>query len=482
MRDRSPAARWTFVALALATSVVLTVAALGGPDTATEQPPVGTLTTPLWSVRRTPTVVVDAAGRERLATAVATAVGSNQSCTTVSDGRSTLLDTSAEALTPASTMKLLTAAAALDAFGPGHRFATTVRPEGTVRDGTVDRLALVGGGDPLLATPERIAVDAADPDTAGLAVSPLGDLADAIVGAGIRSVPGGIRGVDAAFDDTRYLETWTPSLRAAIGPVGALTVNDGLTGPAGTGAPATDPALNAATELTRLLTERGVAVGAPGRATQAPDTEPVARITSPRLDAIVTEMLSASDNLTAEMLVRSLGARADATVGDRAPGTTTAGLNDLRHRLQRLGVDLDHATVADGSGLSRENALPCATLLEVLDLARRPGLGAIEDGLAIAGERGTLATRLRGTALADNLRAKTGTLEGVSGLAGTVTADRPLTFAVLANGIFGESAAFTLRESVASAIGAFPLISDAPGVVPAPTPAARACPAGDPAC
>ena len=382
------------------------------------------------------------------------------------------------ALVPASTLKLLTATAALHRLGPDFRFTTAVVAPNAVHDGTVARLELVGGGDPLLATPERIAADQADSEFRNLPTTKLADLADAIVAAGVRRIPGGIIGSDDRYDRMRYLDTWAASTRADIGPVGALTVNDGLAGPAGTGAQVADPALNAATELTRLLVARGVAVGAPSRADHATaGATEIAKIQSPPLTDVIAEMLSASDNLTAEMLTRELGHQA-------GTGTTARGVEIIRDEMAKLGVDLAGATMVDGSGLSRADVLRCPTLVQILDLTRDPGFAPIADGLAVAGVRGTLADRLRGTPLAGNLRAKTGTLTGVSALAGFVTADRPLTFNLIVNGDFGESSAFAVREAMASDIAAFANAFASDALVPAPNApiSSRACPPGEPAC
>ena len=207
---------------------------------------------------------------------------------------------------------------------------------------------------------------------------------------GVRSIPGGVQGVDAAYDRTRSLDSWSAGAKAAIGPIGALTVNDGFAGAAGTGGAVADPAANAAAELTRLLAARGVHLGAPGRAEHAPDDAvPVAAIRSDTLGAVVTEMLSASDNLSAEMLVRQLGTTDGA-------GTTPHGVAVLLHRLRGLGVNLDGANVVDGSGLSEQDALRCASLVDVLELTRHPPFRVIRDGLSVAGERGTLAPRFAG--------------------------------------------------------------------------------------
>ena len=137
-------------------------------------------------------------------------------------------------------------------------------------------------------------------------------------------------------------------------------------------------------------------------------------------------------------------------------------------RSTKLHVDLDGASFVDGSGLAHDDRLTCATLVDVLRHASRPRLRAVADGLAIAGARGTLALSLRGTPLENNLRAKTGTLSGVSGLAGYVRSDRPLTFALLLDGGFSQNAGYALREGMATDIATYPAVADAGGLVPAP--------------
>ena len=80
----------------------------------------------------------------------------------------------------------------------------------------------------------------------------------------------------------------------------------------------------------------------------------------------------------------------------------------------------------------------------------------IKTGLAIAGVRGSLALRLDGTELDGRLFAKTGTLNGVSALAGRVEVRRPLLFALILNGSFSEQQAYAKREAVAKLISRFP--------------------------
>jgi D-alanyl-D-alanine carboxypeptidase/D-alanyl-D-alanine-endopeptidase (penicillin-binding protein 4) len=450
----------------LVVAIALVAVGLSGPGAAGARSRTAALATPLWSVRRLPQSVVDAVGAQTLSAALAGRTSGLQSCTVVHDDTvgTDVTATGSAPLAPGSTLKLLTATAAVSALGADFHFTTTAVAPDAAKDGAVARLYLVGGGDPLLATPERIALDQRDPDTAGLPSSPLATLADRIEAAGVQRIPGGVIGVDDRYDRARVVPGWTAGVTTDIGPIGALTVNDGLAGDAGTGADVTDPALNAAAQLSRLLTARGVTVGPAGRADHAPNgTKRIAALDSPPLPQVLEEMLSASDNLTAEMLTRELGLRAGA-------GTTAQGVQAIRDQLTKLHIDLTGASFIDGSGLAHDDRLTCATLLAVLQVDAQPRWRAVADGLAIAGKRGTLALSLRGTPLDGNLHAKTGTLAGVSGLAGYVRSDRPLTFALLLAGGFSQNAGYTLREGMAADIAAYPAVADTPGLVPEPIP------------
>ncbi len=140
----------------------------------------------------------------------------------------------------------------------------------------------------------------------------------------------------------------------------------------------------------------------------------------------------------------------------------------IKARLHALGLPTEQLTMVDGSGLSRDNRAPCSLLLATLELARTPKFTSIREGLSVAGERGTLATRFRGTPLQGKLVAKTGSLSGVAGLAGYVAVKLPLEFSLLLNGSFGESQGVGAREQVAQVIAAYPDSPAADALVPAP--------------
>jgi len=456
--------RRLLIGVLLLGGIALVVAALRPPSASSVAARSSGPGAPLWSVRRVPSAVTDLVGAQRLQAELSEIAAGTQHCFEVRDGTAPLAAAAPEASEiPASTLKLLTAAAALYVLGPDYRYTTRAVAASEPQGGVVEQLYLVGVGDPVLSTPERVAEIAADPLTAGSASTPLAQLADGIVAVGVQSIPGGVIGVDDRFDTERFSPRWPASYRSEIGAVGALVVNGGKTGPSGAGGPSTDPALDAAAQLTRLLAARGVVVGAPGRG-RAPDPSvPIATVASPPLTEVLTSFLASSDNLAGEMLVKELAVRAG------TPGTTANGVQVVMERLAALGIPLEGVTIVDGSGLSRDDRATCNALLATLALGREdPRYATLRDGLAVAGERGTLATRLVGTPLAGRLVAKTGSLNGVSGLAGVTTTRRPLDFALLLNGQFSESSALTLRERMAAAVAAYPNAPDPDTLVPAP--------------
>jgi D-alanyl-D-alanine carboxypeptidase/D-alanyl-D-alanine-endopeptidase (penicillin-binding protein 4) len=157
-----------------------------------------------------------------------------------------------------------------------------------------------------------------------------------------------------------------------------------------------------------------------------------------------------SDNYFAETLLKVLGARAG------APGSTSSGAQVVTSTMRRLGVT---SNVADGSGLSRANATsPRAVVALLRSMSADPVAGPpFEASLAVAGRTGTLTGRMRGTAAAGNCRGKTGSLQGISALAGYCTAadsSTRVTFAFLMNrvNLFG---ARRLQDRMAAALARY---------------------------
>lgn len=458
--------RRLLVAALLVGAIVSGVLAVLARDDAAEAGPGGpALATPTWSPRRIPQPFVDSVGAARLQQQLDGAVGSADGCFNVLTAAGPVAARAATVpYIGASTQKLLTGAAALAVLGPDTTLGTRVVASGEPESGTVDRLVLVGGGDPLLSTGEFRAQLDADPKTAGTPSTSMEALADAIVAKGIRRV--NVLGVDdGRYDSERYLPAWPASYRTEgqIGPIGALTVNKGFTRLKPTPIAVEDPALYAGNELARLLRARGVTVNGTAQRAKVPDgAAELARIESAPMKDVVAQVVRSSDNLASEMLVKEIG------VKDAKEGTTAAGVAAATKRLADLGVPTAGVNLVDGSGLARDNRVTCQALAATVDLGARPELRSLWDGMAVAGQSGTLADELQGTGLEGRLRGKTGFLNGVTGLAGLVDVGRPVRFALVINGSFGEAQAITIRGQLAQIIARFPDAPAADALVPLP--------------
>ncbi|MGH9112481.1 MAG: D-alanyl-D-alanine carboxypeptidase/D-alanyl-D-alanine endopeptidase, partial [Acidimicrobiales bacterium] len=259
-------------------------------------------------------------------------------------------------------------------------------------------------------------------------------LVDAVVAAGVTRVEGSVVGDGTRYDTQRYNPVWPPRFvdQDAVGPIGGLMVNDGFAAfsPARSAAatvPAPDPAADAARVVTDRLRAKGVTVvGVPHAGAAPSGATEVAALPSPPVSQIVAEMLTDSDNETAEAALKELGV---AVAGE---GTWPAGRAAMTQLLADAGVALDGVEIVDGSGLSNRGRVTCRTLMDLL--TREQTGPVIRDGLAVAGETGTLVM-WKGTSVDGRMRAKTGTLRNVTALAGEI---EPLqggtvTFAYAAN-------------------------------------------------
>jgi serine-type D-Ala-D-Ala carboxypeptidase/endopeptidase (penicillin-binding protein 4) len=452
------------VILALAAGVVVVVAVVA--DDSKSGAASRAATTPVWSVRRVPQPIVDAVGAQHLQGVLDRDYGGDGTCFLVMGSGAQLAAHNVDTpLIGASTQKILVAAAALTALGPDFTYETKVVAPSAPHDGTIDKMWLVGGGDPVIATDDYRAYLESKGKTRGAVTTRLETLADSIVDAGVKRIPGGIAADDSRYDDERYVPDWEPQYRVDgdVGPLGALTVNDGWRSWTNGLTPVTDPAANAATQLANLLTARGVQVGPLSRGVAPGDTTVVAKMNSAPLRDVVGSMLTSSDNNSAEEFTKELAFHATSQ-----PGTTAEGVRVIVQKMQELGIPTDGLVVTDGSGLDRGNRVTCRILIATLALGIRPELRELWDGLPVAGKNGTLFDQLGDTRLAGKMRGKTGTLDGVSGLIGIVDLGRTVSFAFLDNGNFTEQKAAPLRAHAANLIGTYPDAPEADDLVPKP--------------
>jgi D-alanyl-D-alanine carboxypeptidase/D-alanyl-D-alanine-endopeptidase (penicillin-binding protein 4) len=381
------------------------------------------------------------------------ALGSLPACLIAQDGTSTIYARGPDqSFAPASTQKLLVAAAALSRLGPEFRFETTVVAPAPPKDGSVDALWLVGSGDPLLATPEYLGRLATQPRTAGTPATALSGLVDQLVAAGVRGVGGGVHGDDTRYDGPRWLSGWKPIYReeADVPLLSALTVDGGLDHWSPSEVISADPTAAASTQLTRLLTARGISAAPGGNQARPANGVVLARVVSAPLSLLVGSMLRSSDNLAAELLVREIDRKAGGT------GTTAGGLAQVAAAARDLGITTVGLRMGDGSGLDPGNRATCSTLLGALDVGDRPGFDALITGLAVAGRSGTLVNRYGGTPLAGRLAAKTGWIDCAAAMVGRLDVKRPLRFALVVNGPCDWNSAKAVEDRVAAALATYP--------------------------
>jgi D-alanyl-D-alanine carboxypeptidase/D-alanyl-D-alanine-endopeptidase (penicillin-binding protein 4) len=389
------------------------------------------------------------------------------------------------AMKPASSLKIVTAAAALDAFGPEATLTTTVETAGRLdaMGRILGDLYLVGAGDPNLSGRFH----------EGRTTAAFEALAEQLRAAGVRRVegrvvgweglfPGDRRGEDwtwgdlvwrygaevsaLAFNDnaatltvapgeregdpvvvdrhpvTRYYSVVSHAVTGARGSPGTLTLERDfggnvirLSGAVPLGQPPQDltvaiedPARYAVTVFADVLAAKGILATGPVETSSAPlpgTRRILARWASRPMAEMVAVVDKESQNLHTEMLARLVGLRV------RGAGTMEAAREALDEFRRRLGGAGPGWILNDASGLSRSDLVTphdMVTLLVGMDRHRHAA--AFRASLPVAGVDGTLENRMKGTAAEQRVKAKTGSIRTVNALAGYV------------DGVSGERLAF----------------------------------------
>ena len=372
-------------------------------------------------------------------------------------------------LLPASTMKMLTTAVALERLGPKYQFSTDVLYDGTLDpDGTIrGNVYLRGDGDPSLSGRYM----KGGPD------APIKFLVEQLAARGIKHVTGEVIGDASAFDDQRVPEGWlTRYLQSGYAArVSALSLNENLVwvtiSPsgvalepatsaipltsnvrtvAGTGARLSvrrfgdgsivvsgtigsrsiprryvyvveDPARFTTGALRAAVIERGIAVDGGVKIGTTPSSAvKIASVQSPTLDRIVSTMNRESINHFAELLLRASARGSDKKV----QGTVASGRELLRQFFAtKVGADSSSLQVFDGSGLSTLDRVTPRGMTQMLGYAHHAEWGPyFHASLPVAGESELLRRRMKGSPAQGNLHAKTGTTNDVIALGGYVTA------------------------------------------------------------
>lgn len=362
--------------------------------------------------------------------------------------QTTLYDDDADRmLVPASSMKVPTALAVLTYVGVNTRIETkTVRPAGS------SEVYLVGGGDPLLDS-GQFAKSPTDPKYPAL--TSMKKLAKTTAEALKTS---GNSKINLKYDASLFTGSdWNPdwpsyfTSRGIVAPVQALMVDDARLskwGPRGK-----DPAKMAGERFAQLLRKRGIQVSAVA-AGRAPSTvENLAAVSSVPMYEIVNQMLSRSDNDTAEALFRLSG------LASGNGGSFEGGSKAVDEALREIGITSLLTNISDGSGLSDMSRISPSILAEIVSQAvlGKEDLWPITDGLAVAGVSGSLKYRfgdLRTQNAAGLVRAKTGSLIGISSLTGFVhtKSGRVLVFASIANEAKSSFEAASVIDRIAAKV------------------------------
>jgi D-alanyl-D-alanine carboxypeptidase/D-alanyl-D-alanine-endopeptidase (penicillin-binding protein 4) len=397
-------------------------------------------------------------------------------------------------LNPASTMKIVTSAAALRTLGPAYRFTTEVSYDGELTTAGVLKgdLYVKGRGDPTFVA-EKLWRLVRDLKLAGIERIDGSVLLDDSFHSGGSTLPGWSKPEDVERGTPYFATLSALSLDAntvtlVVGPAaesgsparvelevpvkgyveidskvstgppgsrrwievervpGPDTVKFTLTGSVPAGDPerlhitrtVPDPTTFFTAALRAQMETQGIAVtGRFKKGTVPPEAEMVDVVESPPLSVVLADMNKLSINFIAEQVVRTLGAEVSGT------GTTEAGLAVVRSYLDGLGVRPEEAVLVNGSGLSRSSVVAPVVLTAVLtDMARDEQVSAeFTASLSIGGTDGTLWSRLRDEP--GRLRGKTGTIENVHCLAGYLDADdgRRYAFAFLVNDHGGRAQA-----------------------------------------
>lgn len=404
-------------------------------------------------------------------------------------------------LIPASNLKLLTTAAAMDVLGPQYRFATQLLSNGPQQgEHLTGNLYLRGLGDPTtqfadyqalaaqLASQgvrqvrgdlvfddsffdaERLGVDWAQDDEStyygaqisALTVSPNADFdAGTLIVTAKAPVIAGQPVTVSLSPPTDYVQL---SNHAVSGPGDSygITRQHGtnllqLTGTLAPGKQSRqwvsvwEPTQLVATLFEQALAQQGIEVlGRRVIGGASPGTARVlAEHQSAPLQALITPLLKLSNNNMSEALLKAMGRK---TVN---AGTAQAGAAAVAAFMRRQGLDPATLVQVDGSGLSRRNLVSSQNLTDLLlATARQPWFDAWYSALPIAGNTdrmtgGSLRYRLRGTAAENNLHAKTGSMAGVSSLSGYITdaQGRRLVFSMISNNYLSDAAPIRALEN-----------------------------------
>jgi serine-type D-Ala-D-Ala carboxypeptidase/endopeptidase (penicillin-binding protein 4) len=431
------------------------------PPSPQKELPVGPhVATPMFALRRIPTLVsspLTANVIKQKMSSVAAQVPAGGCLAALADGQVVGVTNPTTPVIPASNMKLVTAAVALEKLGPDYRFKTAVY--GTLEDGRITSdMYLVGGGDPILATPKFRDASKGFKYYVPTQFTALEDLVTKLRKKGVRVINGDMVGDGSRYEGDQLLVGWPGG---QVSPISGLIINntrirydEEMYG--------TDPPKHAVEQLAAMMKDRIVVNGRFTKSGTMPEgLELLAEVESIPLKDIVAAMLTRSENSISEMLFREIGKK---VTGSGSFASSSQAVTDT---LASWGVPMEGVVIHDGSGLDRGNKLTCQALISVLSHGG-PG-SALANGLPMPG-KGTLFDKFLTSPVKDKLQAKTGSLQGVRSLAGFVSSspEHSVTFALVLNSTDAEAKADKLWNMLADALASFPTPIDVAPFGPQP--------------
>lgn len=318
---------------------------------------------------------------------------------------------------PASTMKALTAITAIDRLGGSYRFKTELRYKGTVADHTLTGdLYCVGGFDPLFNIDDMRA------------------FVESVRRMGVDTIRGRIVADKSMKDTCRFGKGWCwDDNNPVLSPL-LISRKDCF-----------------ASRFAEELRSAGVTA----EVELAEDVTPAGTFMICNrfhtIDQVLMRMMKASDNLFAEALFYQLAA----APGHQPASAETAG-TAIKRQIGKLVPYAASCRIADGSGLSLYNYVSAEQEVMMLRYASQNTniFLHLYPSLPIAGEDGTLRSRMRGSFTSGNVHAKTGTLTAISSLAGYLTASNGhrICFAIINQGLTSGRQGRAFQDKVCSAL------------------------------
>ena len=322
-----------------------------------------------------------------------------------------------QTLRPASTMKLLTAVTAIDLLGSEYRLNTSLRYQGAIKDSVLTGdLICVGSMDPMFDTNDMRA------------------FVESVRALGVDTIRGRLVAAPSFKEEELLGEGWcwdddNPQLSPLL-----VERKDGFM-----------------TVFASMLREAGIVVEAPIITAPYSKDALMLCVRSHQLKEILIPMLKESDNLYAESVFYHIAASHGAR-----PAKASHARQLVKKELSKAGVTGVPYKIADGSGLSLYNYVTPELMVKLLCYAYRHTniFMQLYPALPVAGQDGTLKKRMMNTSANGKVKAKTGTVTGVSSLAGYLTSanGHVLAFCILNQGVLRNADGRDFQDKVCTAL------------------------------